>query len=83
MLIGMRGPQDMTDHRRLLGVSLALAVLALTAACETAAERAAREEREAYIESLDLDKLKEGLETVNPDPYDPKTAKPLRRQKQN
>ena len=44
-------------------------VLGITAACETAEERALRKEREAYIESLDIEELKGGLKTVNPDPY--------------
>lgn len=51
-------------------------VLGLTAACETAGERALRKEREAYIKSLDLDELKGSLETVNPDPYTDGTIKP-------
>lgn len=59
----------MTRFAKISGISLALVVMGLTAACETAAERAAREEREAYIETLDVDELKESLETVNPDPY--------------
>ena len=50
-------------------------VLAVTAACETAGERALREEREAYKESLDLDELRNSLETVNPDPYNDGTIK--------
>ena len=60
-----------------LGVLLAAA--ALTAACETAAEREARLEREAYVESLDVEELKNQLETVNPDPYDPKSRRTINR----
>ena len=67
------------DLARWKGRSAAFAalvlVLGLTAACETAGERALREEREAYIESLDLEELKESLETVNPDPYNDGTIK--------
>jgi hypothetical protein len=56
---------------RLLLAGAMLALAGLTAACESAAERQARLEREAYIESLDIDELKGSLETVNPDPFDP------------
>lgn len=62
-------------HRTIVLTALAL-VLGLTAACETSGERALREEREAYIESLDLEELKGSLETVNPDPYTDGTIKP-------
>ncbi|NIA72138.1 hypothetical protein HBA54_26465 [Pelagibius litoralis] len=62
----------MTQRIRTFGIVLALAAVGLTAACESAAERAAREEREAYIETLNVEELKENLNTVNPDPYDPK-----------
>ncbi len=51
-------------------------VVGLTAACESASEREARKEREAYINSLDMDELKNSLHTVNPDPYSDGTIKP-------
>ena len=51
-------------------------VLGLTAACESASEREARKEREAYVNSLDIDELKSSLHTVNPDPYTDGTYKP-------
>jgi len=60
-----------TDRKRLLLVAAMLAVAGLTAACESAAERQARLEREAYIKTLDVEELKNSLETVNPDPYAP------------
>jgi hypothetical protein len=56
---------------RLLLAGAMLALAGLTAACESAAERQARLDREAYLESLDVEELKGSLETVNPDPYDP------------
>ncbi|MGF1594937.1 MAG: hypothetical protein ACFCUW_16770 [Kiloniellaceae bacterium] len=56
---------------RLLLVGAMLAIAGLTAACESAAERQARLDREAYIKSLDVEELKESLETVNPEPFDP------------
>jgi len=62
---------------------LALVGVALTAACETAAERQQRLEREAYIESLDLEELKGSLDTVNPDPYDPKKFQPNKGREKN
>lgn len=74
----------MTRCKNILRVSLAVAALGLTAACETAAERDARLEREAYIETLNVEELKEQLNTVNPDPYDPKKFRPRKqRLKQN
>ena len=60
---------------RALTLAALAMVLGMTAACETAEERALREEREAYIESLDVDELKGSLETVNPDPYNDGTIK--------
>ena len=59
------------DKRRLMLIAAMLAVVGLTAACESAAERQARLEREAYIESLDVEELQNSIETVNPDPYAP------------
>ena len=60
-------------------IAVLLAAAALTAACETAAEREARLEREAYVESLDVEELKKQLDTVNPDPYDPKNRRTINR----
>lgn len=57
------------NKRRLLLAAALLAVAGLTTACESAAERQARLEREAYLESLDVEALKNSLKTVNPDPY--------------
>ncbi|MGF1632044.1 MAG: hypothetical protein ACFCUT_21415 [Kiloniellaceae bacterium] len=59
------------DRKRLLLVAAMLAVAGLTAACESAAERQARLEREAYIKTLNVEELQNSLETVNPDPYAP------------
>jgi hypothetical protein len=61
------------DKRRLLLLAALVAVAGLTA-CESAAEREARLEREAYLKSLDVEELKKQLETVNPDPYAPEKA---------
>jgi hypothetical protein len=63
-----------SDMRRLYLVAALLAVAGLTAACESATERQARLEREAYIKSLDVEELKKQLETVNPDPHAPEEA---------
>lgn len=57
---------------RILLVTALLTLAGLTAACESDAERAARLEREALMKSGELEELKKSLETVNPDPYDPK-----------
>ena len=57
------------DMRRLFLIGAILAVASLTAACESEAERQARLKREAYIKSIDVEELKNSLETVNPDPY--------------
>lgn len=57
------------NMRRLLLAAALVAVAGVTAACESAAERQARLEREAYLESLDVEALKNSLKTVNPDPY--------------
>ena len=65
-----------SPRQRIVPFAALTAVLALTAACETAGERALREEREAYIETLDLEELKGSLETVNPDPYTDGTIRP-------
>ncbi len=64
-----------TRTPRALTLAALAMILGMTAACETAGERALREEREAYIESLDLDELKGSLETVNPDRYNDGTIK--------
>ena len=48
-------------------------------ACESDAERKARLEREAYIKTLDMEELKNSLETVNPDPYAPDNLGTLNR----
>lgn len=79
-LIGLLG---MPVSARTLCLLLALAGMGLTAACETAAERQQRLEREAYIESLDLEELKGSLDTVNPDPYDPKKFQPNKGREKN
>jgi hypothetical protein len=57
------------DKRRLFLMAALMAVAGFTAACESAAERQARLEREAYIKSLNVEELKKSLETVNPDHY--------------
>lgn len=54
--------------RGLLVLAAFLAAAGLNA-CESATEREARLEREAYMKSLDVEELKKQLETVNPDPY--------------
>ncbi len=73
-----------TTGRTLLVTAL-LALAGLTAACESDAERAARLEREALIKAGKMEELQNSLETVNPDPYDPKKAgtKNIGRFKQN
>ncbi|WP_420347565.1 hypothetical protein [Pelagibius sp.] len=68
---------------RVICLLLALAGTGLTAACESAAERQQRLEREAYIESLDLDELKGSLDTVNPDPYDQRKFQPNKGREKN
>ena len=63
------------DHKRrlfLVGVMLSLA--GLTTACESAVERQMRLEREALKKSGELENLENQVNTVNPDPYDPKTT---------
>jgi len=67
------------NKRRLLLVGAMLALAGLVTACETAAEREARLEREAYIKTLDMEELKQQLDTVNPDPYANSPNKPVRR----
>lgn len=57
--------------RRVL-VATMLGLAGLTAACESAMEREMRLEREALEASGKLDELENQLNTVNPDPYDPK-----------
>ena len=66
-------------YKHLLVVAGLLAVTLPAAACETAAERQARLEREAYVKSLDVEELKKQLDTVNPDPYAPKNAGTINR----
>jgi hypothetical protein len=51
-----------------------LAFAGMTAACESDVERQMRLEREALKKSGELEELEEQVETVNPDPYDPKEA---------
>lgn len=55
-------------------VAAMLGLAGLTAACESAMEREMRLEREALEASGKLDELENQLNTVNPDPYDPKKA---------
>ena len=71
---GAYGP--LSPLRRAIPLAALIAVMGLMAACETAGERALREEREAYIKTLDLEELKGSLETVNKDPYTDGTIKP-------
>ncbi|WP_193368074.1 hypothetical protein [Pelagibius marinus] len=61
-------------NSRLILVATVLALAGLTAACESAVEREMRLEREALKESGELEELEKQVETVNPDPYDPKTT---------
>lgn len=57
---------------RLFLAGTVLALAGLTAACESAVERQMRLEREALEATGELEKLEGQLDTVNPDPYDPK-----------
>ncbi len=60
-------------YSRLILVATLLAFAGMTAACESDVERQMRLEREALKKSGELEELEEQVETVNPDPYDPKT----------
>lgn len=57
------------NRRRLLLAGAMLAIAALTAACESDAERQMRLEREALQKSGELEELEKQLNTTNPDPY--------------
>ncbi len=64
---------------RLILVATMLAFAGMTAACESNVEREMRLEREALKESGELEELENQVNTVNPDPYDPKTRGTINR----